>query len=138
MSDADIRRMQQDAEQHADEDKRKRELADLRNQADHQCFQLEKLMTEHSDKLSEADKEPLQRSIERVRTAAQGEDAAAIKSALQELEQAGQALSKALYAQAQPCGATADCSQGSCSSSPYDGSVATDDEPIDAEFEVKS
>ncbi len=140
LDEADIRRMQQDAEQHADEDKRKRELVDLRNRADHQCFQLEKLMAEQRDKLSEADMEPLRKSIERVRSVAQGDDAAAIKSALQELEQASQALSSLLYAQAQPqpCGATADCSQGGCASGSYDGSPTEDDEVLDAEFEVKA
>jgi molecular chaperone DnaK len=134
LQDADIRRMQKDAELHADEDKQKRELADLRNQADHQCFQLEKLMKEQSDKLSQADREPLNRSIERVRTTAKGENAQAIKSALSDLQQAAQAVSKVLYAQAQPCGASAggasdDCCRG-------DGGSA-EDEAIDAEFEVK-
>ena len=52
LQEGEIRQMQRDAELHAEEDKRKRELADLRNQADHQCFQLEKLMKEHSDKLT--------------------------------------------------------------------------------------
>ncbi len=137
LQNADIQRMQKDAELHAEEDKHKRELADFRNQADHQCFQLEKLMKEQSDKLSEADKEPLNRSIERVRTAAKGDNAQAIKSALNDLQQAAQALSKVLYAQAQPCGATADCSSGSCGGSSYGSSEGADDEAIDAEFEVK-
>ncbi len=135
LQDADIRRMQKDAELHADEDKQKRELADLRNQADHECFQLEKLMKEQTDKLSQADREPLNRSIERVRTAAKGENAQAIKSALSDLQQAAQAVSKVLYAQAQPCGATAGgASDDSCRS--YGGSA--EDEAIDAEFEVKT
>ncbi len=139
LSDTDIRRMQSDAELHADEDKRKRELADLRNRADHQCFQLEKLMKEQSDKLTDADKQPLQQSLARVRKVAQGDDIQAIKSALDDLDQAAQALSKALYAQAQPCGATADCSTGSCSDAGgYAHSASADDEAIDAEFEVKS
>ena len=57
LSDTDIGRMKKDAELHAEDDKRKRELADARNQADQQCFQLEKMMNEQGDKLNEADKE---------------------------------------------------------------------------------
>jgi molecular chaperone DnaK len=78
----------------------------------------------------------LNRSIERVRTAAKGDNAQAIKSALSDLEQAAQAVSKVLYAQAQPCGAAAGGSSGS-SSSDYRSSAEADDEAIDAEFEVK-
>ena len=121
LSDTDIGRMKKDAELHAEEDKRKRELADARNQADQQCFQLEKMMNEHRDKLSGADKEPLQKSIDKVRQLAKGDDAAAIKSALQDLEQAAQALGKLIYQRAQPCGAAADRASGSCCGAGYPG-----------------
>jgi molecular chaperone DnaK len=138
LSDADISRMQKDAELHADEDKRKRELADTRNQAEHQCFQLEKMMHEHGDKLSAADKEPLQRSIEKVRQLAKGEDVSAMKSALSDLEQAAQAVGKMLYQRAQPTGAASGGERPSGGSPGYTGSSSGGDEPIDAEFEVKS
>jgi molecular chaperone DnaK len=135
LSDTDIRRMQQDAEQHADEDRRKRELADLRNQADHQCFQLEKLMAEHSDRLSDADREPLSKSIEQVRSVAKGQDVQAIKSALHALDQNAQALSKVLYAQTNEGGAAHGPSPGGGSDGP---TASADDDAIDAEFEVKA
>ncbi len=137
LSDVDIRRMQQDAEQHASEDKRKRELADLRNQADHQCFQLEKLMTEHASRLSDQDKQSLQQSMQRVRTAAKGDDPQAIKSALQELEQAGQALSRILYQPPQSAGAGA-APGGPAYQDSYSSGHTADDDCVDAEFEVKS
>ncbi len=54
LNDAEIEKMQQDAEVHADEDKKKRELAELRNQAESMSFQVEKLMKEHKDKLPKA------------------------------------------------------------------------------------
>lgn len=137
LSDSDITRMKKDAELHAAEDKRKFELADARNQANQQCFQLEKLMQEHQDKLSAADREPLQRSIEKVRQLAKEDDTDALKSALQDLEQAAQALGKVLYQQAQPCGATADCASAAGGAG-CTAAAGADDEPIDAEFEVKS
>ncbi len=54
------------------EDKKKRELAELRNQAESMCFQLEKLMKEHADKLSDADKAPLEAAIKKTRDVAKG------------------------------------------------------------------
>ncbi|HVX60434.1 MAG TPA: molecular chaperone DnaK, partial [Pirellulales bacterium] len=59
LNEQEIERMRKDAESHAAEDKQKRELAELRNQADSMCFQLEKLIKEHAEKLSEGDKAPL-------------------------------------------------------------------------------
>ncbi len=138
LNDTDIGRMKKDAELHAEDDKRKRELADARNQADQQCFQLEKMMNEQGDKLNEADKSPLKNSIDKVRQLAKGDNTQAIKSALEDLEQAAQALGKIIYQRAQPCGATADCASGSCAGNGHARSSATDDEAIDAEFEVKS
>ena len=137
LSDADMRRMQEEAERHAAEDKRKRELADLRNQADHQCFQLEKLMAEQEDNLSDADREPLRRSLEKVRAAAQGQDAQEIKSALQDLKQAGEAFSRTLYARAGQDTAAAGRSKGNDENGSFNGSTSADEDAIDAEFEVK-
>ena len=59
LSKDEIEKMRRDAESHADEDKQKFELATLRNQADNMCYQLEKMMKEHADKLTDADKGPL-------------------------------------------------------------------------------
>ena len=103
-------------------------------------WQLEKLLQEHDAKLSAGDKEAVTRSIEKVRTAAKGDDADSLKSALQELEQASHALSKTLYAKAGP-------QPGAEGAAPGDGAPhgaghpggqpGGEDEPIDAEFEVK-
>ena len=89
--------MRTDAESHAEEDKQKRELVEARNHADQLCYQLEKLIKEHLDKLSDADKEPLEKAIEKTREVAKGEDTQAIKSAVSDLEQVSQAFSKVLY-----------------------------------------
>ncbi len=61
------------------------------------CFQLEKLIKEHGDKIKERDKAPLEAAITKAREAAKGDDVDAIKSAISELEQASHAVSKMLY-----------------------------------------
>jgi molecular chaperone DnaK len=97
------------------------------------CFQVEKLMKEHSSKLKEEDKEPLQKAIDKTREVAKGSDVQAMKSAISELEQASHALSKTLYesaqAQASPT-AGAGAGEG-------EAAAQADEDTIDAEFEVK-
>ena len=135
LSEDEIDRMRRDAETHAADDKAKLELVELRNQASQMCFQVEKTMKEHSDKLSDADKGPLEAAIEKTKLVAQGSDTAAIKDAISQLEQAAHALSKVLYdagagdpaAEAQPAAAAAAAAKES----------GGDDDAIDAEFEVK-
>jgi molecular chaperone DnaK len=133
LSEAEIERMRRDAQEHAEEDKRKRELAELRNQADAMCFQLEKLMKEHADKLQASDKEPLQKAIEKTREVAKSNDTDAIRSAISELEAAANAFSKVIQSRPQDAaaGAAADAASGPAASA--DGG----DDTIDAEFEVK-
>jgi molecular chaperone DnaK len=133
LSETEIERMRKDAELHASEDKKKRELAELRNQAESMCFQLEKLMKEHADKLSEGDKAPLEAAIKKTRDVAQSTDTAAIKAAISELEAASHAMSKTLYEAGARQGAAAGAAPGE------DGAKAAsgEEETIDAEFEVK-
>jgi molecular chaperone DnaK len=135
LSDSEIDRMRKDAEEHADEDKKRFELVEARNQADQMCYQLEKLMKESDEKLADSDKEPLTRAIEKVREAAKGEDTQAIKSAVDELEQASHALSKVLYDKAQAEQAASADAAGAASA---DTGAGGDDDAIDAEFEVKN
>ena len=129
LSDDEIQRMRRDAEGHAAEDKQRLDLATHRNQADQLCYQLEKLMKEHEDKLRDADKEPLTKAIEKTRSVAKGDDADAIKSAINELEQASQAFSKVLYERAQAETPPAGGEEPAAKSG--------DEDAIDAEFEVK-
>jgi len=141
LSETEIERMRTDADTHAEEDKKKRELVDLRNQADAMSFQLEKLIKEHADKLKDSDKEPLQKAIEKTRETAKGDDAEAIKSAINELEQASHALSKVLYEAGQAGAAAQEATSEPPSGDGGDGGEGgdddDDDDAIDAEFEVK-
>jgi molecular chaperone DnaK len=136
ISEDEIEKMRRDADSHADEDKKKRALAEQRNQADSMCWQLEKLLKEHDAKLAAADKEAVTKAIEKTREAAKTDDLDRIKSAVHELEQASHALSKTLYekAGAQPADGAAPGPQPGPSAPPTGG----DDDTIDAEFEVKN
>ena len=71
----EIERMQRDAEAHAAEDKQKRELAEARNTAEQRVYQLEKLLEENKDKLSDADKSAVRAAIDKVNEAKKGDDA---------------------------------------------------------------
>ena len=136
LSEEEIDRMQKDASEHAEEDKKKRALIEARNEAESRCYQLEKLIKEQGDSLSDGDKTSLEAAITKVREAAKGEDADAIKSAIAELETASHAMSEALYKAASEAGggeAAAPEASGEASSD-----ESSDDDAIDAEFEVKS
>jgi molecular chaperone DnaK len=97
LSKEQIERMQRDAEAHAAEDKQRRDLAEARNTADQRVYQLEKLLDEHKDKLSEADRSALQAAISKVNETRKGEDVAAINRAIDELQRASQAMAEHLY-----------------------------------------
>ena len=132
----EVEKLRREAEEHASEDKKRRELAELQNQADSMCFQLEKLMKEHKDKLSGADSAALEAAIKKTRDVSKSSDADAIKSALSELEQASHAVSKAMYEASSRAGAGA-----AAGATPETAGAAAggkkDDDAIDAEFEVK-
>ncbi len=139
ISEDEIDKMRKDADSHADEDKRKRALAEQRNQADSMCWQLEKLIKEHDAKLAAADKEAVQKAIEKTREAAKGDDLDRIKAAVHELEQASHALSKTLYEKAGPqtAGAAPGAGPQPGPQTGQSGPSGGDDDTIDAEFEVK-
>ncbi len=146
LSKEEIDRRRRDADVHADEDKQKRQLAELRNQADTMTWQLEKLIHEHDAKLRASDKEAVTKAIEQTRAAAKGENAETIKAAIHQLEQVSHALSQSLYATANSHTESATARPGAANGAehrPSDrpGETAPDgseDDAIDAEFEVKS
>ena len=129
LSKDDIEKMRREADSHAEEDRRKREVAEARNQAEHRVYDAEKLMEEHASKLDAGAKSGIQSAMTAVREANKGSDVAAIKSAMSNLEQALHGLSKHMYESAQASGGAEPSS---------DGAAATDENVIDAEFEKKS
>ena len=128
LNQAEIDKMKRDAEVHADEDKRKRELADVRSEGDQKSHQFEKLLKEAGDKLSDTDKAPLQRAIDKVKEAINGSDVAAIKSAIADLDSAAQAMGQHLQGAAGGGGGQA---------TPGGEKKPGNDDVIDAEYEVK-
>ncbi len=135
LSAAEVEKMRKDAETHAGEDKRKRELIDARNMADQIIYQMEKLLKDNADKISEGDKAPIKSAIEKVKQAASGEDVAAIRRSIEELQQASHAMAEHLYKQ-QPGGGAGGGGAGGAGAQPSGDGKGKDD-VIDAEFEVK-
>ncbi len=131
LSKDEVEKMKRDAELHADEDKRKRELADAKNEAEGKIHAIEKAIGEAGDKVSEADKAPVTKAVEKVRDAIKGGDVAAVKAATAELDQVSAAMAQHLSAAAAagspPPGAT----------TPGDAGKKPGDDVMDAEYEVK-
>jgi len=124
----EIDRMVREAEAHADEDRQRREEVEARNQADNLVYQTEKLLKEQGDKVDEAERGQIEEKLAALKTALDGEDVAAVRSAQDELLTASQAFAQRLYEQA-----SAD--QGApAGPGPAEGSAPADDEVADAEI----
>jgi len=139
----EIERMQRDAESHASEDKKKRELVEARNTAEQRVYQLEKMLEEYKDKLGDSDKTALRAAIDKVNEAKKSDDVAAINRAVDELSRASQAMAEHLYA---PGGAGSGPAAGpgpgpgtgpGPSESPNGGDGQKPEDVIDVEFEEK-
>ncbi len=140
MTEEEIQRMVKDAEAHAEEDRNKRELIDVRNQADSTIYMTEKSLKEYGDKVDSSVKSAIEASITKTKTAMEGSDAHAIKTAMEELQQASHKLAEAMYQQASSsagagadtgCGAGCGGSAGGQSQS----SAKHEDDVVDADFE---
>jgi len=106
LSDEEIERMVKEAEQHAEEDKKKRELVDARNNAESSILSIEKTMKENEDKLEDSEREKIEAAIKDVRELMAKEDLTKeeLDNAVNEMFQAMQEFSTKLYQQAQPEG----------------------------------
>jgi molecular chaperone DnaK len=100
----DVDRMVRDAQSHADEDKRRRELVDARNQADALAYQVERTLHENRERFSEGDASQIEASLKALRQVTQGDDRAAIQKAVDDLQRASHAMAEALYRQSQAQG----------------------------------
>ncbi|WP_413991884.1 molecular chaperone DnaK [Labrys okinawensis] len=123
LSDADIEKMVKDAQANAEEDKKRRELVEVRNHADAAVHQAEKSIKELGDKISAADKSTVESAIAALKSALEGDDAEAIKARTNDLQQASMKLGEALYQQQQAAGAEAG------------EAGAKNDDVVDADFE---
>jgi molecular chaperone DnaK len=98
----EVEKMVKDAESHSAEDKKKREVIDVRNQADNLAYSVEKMLGENRGKVSESAAKDVEDAIAEARKAAQGDDGAAIKAAMDRLTKASHKLAEELYRQAGP------------------------------------
>ncbi len=133
LSEDEIERMKQDGEANAEADKKKRELIEARNNGESLAYQVEKTLKEQEETISDADREPIEAAINKVRETITGEDVAEIKSATEALQQATHAMSEAMYkSAADAAGPAAEADAPSPA-----GEAPAEDDAIDAEFEVK-
>ncbi len=106
LSDAEVESMVTDAEAHAEDDRRMRDLAEARNSAEQVVYATEKSLSEHEEKLDDDTKSDIKGKIEAVRTSLEGDDAADIRTKLEALREASFKLGELVYQQAQAAGAT--------------------------------
>ena len=97
----DIDRMVREAEEHAAEDKKRREEADTRNQAEQTVYSTEKLLKDEADKISEATREAVQKDVDAVKEALKGDDIEAVKTAMATLSESGMKIGQEIYAKQQ-------------------------------------
>jgi molecular chaperone DnaK len=141
LSDADIERMVKDAEAHAAEDKRKKEMVEAKNQAESLIHTTERTLKEGGDKVSPGDRDSVESAIRSLREVTSGEDVDAIKSRTEALGQAAMKLGEAMY-KAQQAAGGGDAAGGP-GAGPAGGSgpgagtqgKAGDDKVVDADFE---
>ncbi|MBE3134840.1 MAG: molecular chaperone DnaK, partial [Acidobacteria bacterium] len=134
LSKDEVNRMMREAESHAEEDKKRRELVDVRNQADGLAYSVEKTLNENREKLPAGDAGKIDAAIEALRKTLQGEDAAATRKAMDDLQRVSHSMADVLYKQAQA--RTADSAgpqPGAAPGGPGAGNAPGAGEVIDAE-----
>jgi molecular chaperone DnaK len=134
LSEEEVQRMVQDAELHAEEDKKVHELADARNQADGMVHMTKKSLTEYGKELSDEEKAAIEAAIKEVEDAVRGTDKAEIEAKTQALATAAQKLGEKMYAQQQAAGGAPGAEAGAAPG----GEKTVEGDVVDAEFtEVK-
>lgn len=131
----EVDKMVRDAESHADEDKKKKEVIEAKNRADSMIYNTEKLLKENREKLPEAEAKNIESAIEACKKAVEGGDKVEIEAKLEELTKASHKLAEVLYKNTASSGAQASGGQQEPSSTPPTESGSTDGGVIDAEFE---
>lgn len=129
LSKDDIDQMVKDAEAHAEEDRRRREEAEIRNNADSLVYQTEKVLRDQGDNVSAEEKAAVEAPLANLKSALEGSDTEAIKSATEALMTASQAFSQKLYE-----AAARDANAAGSSASGQATSESNDDEIVDAEI----
>ncbi len=130
LSKDDIERMVREAEEHAAEDKERREAADLRNSAEQLHYSVDKVLADNDDKLSDDVKNPVKEDVTALKTALAGDDDAAVKTAFEKLQASQSTLGEAIYAAAQADAATG---EGTSAEGAPASDAGADEDIVDAE-----
>ena len=134
LSKDEVDKLVKDAQAHTEDDKKRRRVAEARNQADSLLYSTEKNLTEHGDKIGEDDKAKITEAIAGLRKAMEGDDPAAIESATQALTTASHKLAEEMYKKASAA-AGAGAADAGASAGDAGAQAKTDEKVVDAEFE---
>ena len=136
LSDADIEQMVKDAEENAETDKKRREVVDVKNQADGTVHAAEKTLAEFGDKITAEDKAAIEADLEALKAAMEGDDVDAIKAKMEALQKTSMKLGEAMYKAQQEAGEAAGPDGGADGGAGGDaGGEAKSDDVVDADFE---
>jgi len=144
LSKEDVEQMRKDAESHASEDKEKRERATIKNEADSAVYRMEKMLKEQGDAVEEKERTRINAILDRLKAARDKEDTAGMKKTMAELEEAAQAIGKAIYEKAARGQAGSASQKGDAGDAQRDqtsdkksSKEGGDETIIDADYEVK-
>jgi molecular chaperone DnaK len=133
LSEADIQKMMREAQEHAGDDKKRRELVEARNHADAAVHQIEKALKEHGDKVGAADKSAIEDAVTAVKDAIKSEDAEVIRAKTDALQQASLKLGEAMYKGMNPEGGAP--GGGAAGDAGGGASAGGDGNVVDADYE---
>ena len=135
LSKEEVERLVKEAQSHTEEDKKKRELVEIKNQADTLIYSTEKNLTEHGDKIGETEKSNITGAVDALRKAMEGTDLDAIKTAMQNLTTASHKLAEEMYKKASAESATTGPSTEAGDGASAGESSGGEEKVVDAEFE---
>jgi molecular chaperone DnaK len=143
LSEAEVKKMVEEAERHADEDKTRRETVETKNMAENVAYQTEKMLKEHGDKVDSAKKAKVESAVEALKKALESGGTDEIKAKMEALNTEMQAISQEMYAHAQAAGAAGGENAGGAPGSQQErqggeggGKKQADGDVIDADFEM--
>jgi len=135
LSEEEIQKLVRDAEAHAEEDKKRKELIEARNQADSMVYSVEKNIKEFGDKVDAAEKAKIEEAIAKTKKALEGDDIDAIKKAQDELMNVSHKLAEAMYAKTAGGQGGPQAGGGAGQAGPEQAAGKKDEDVVDADFE---
>jgi len=135
LDQSEIEKMRKDAEQHAEEDRKRRELVELKNQGDAMAHQVEKMLQEQGEKVDASERSNMETAVSELREALKSDDADAIRRKMSALEQASHKVAEAMYASAAGAQQAAEAAAGEQGA---EGKKDGGEDVIDAEYEDSS